>query len=278
MCGNDQQPESRAPEGRCASRIYHLEAGRNERGAPMSDIPVDARVALAAHRPMAAAGALATLRSMLSSGFTRLGSQAASLAADEAGTVPRPNGSAERVLVPPRSVNGSSRHVRQSSSPMKVADVMTARVVLVPPDATVQEAATMMAEHDIGAILVGSGEALVGVLTDRDVILRVVVDGRDPKTVRVAEVMSTNVFGCRAEDSLDEAFREMSERQVRRLPVLAEDGRVVGIVVMSDLATRGDRGRALDELRAISEPHRRAAAVDAVSEPKAQAEQAPHAE
>jgi CBS domain-containing protein len=236
-------------------------------------------MALAADRPMAtAARTLATLRTLFSSGLSRVGSEAVSLVADEAGEVPRPNGHAERAPPRPRSANGSSKPARQSSSPMKVADVMTARLVLVPPDATVQEAATMMAEHDIGAVLVGSQDDLVGVLTDRDVILRVVVDGRDPKAVRVAEVMSTNIFSCRAEDSLDEAFREMSERQVRRLPVLDEGGHAVGIIVMSDLTTRGDRGRALDELRAISEPHRRAAAADAVSEPKGQAEQSPRPE
>jgi CBS domain-containing protein len=242
----------------------------------MSFVPAEAHMPLAADRPMAtAARTFATLRNLFTSGLSRVGSEAVSLAADEAGAVPRPNGHAERALPRPRSANGSSKPARHSSSPMKVADVMTARLVLVPPEATVQEAATMMAEHDIGAVLVGAPDALVGVLTDRDVLLRVVVDGRDPKAVRVADVMSSNIFSCRAEDSLDEAFREMSERQVRRLPVLDEGGHAVGIVVMSDLATRGDRGRALDELRAISEPHRRAAAVDAAPEPKGQAEPSP---
>lgn len=241
----------------------------------MSTVPMPSGAVVA--DPPILAGAFAGLRALVSAGLSRLGKEAASLAADETGSVPRANGSAERAVASPRSANGSSRPARQSSSPMKVADIMTARVVLVPPDATVQEAATLMAEHDIGAILVGSAAAVVGVLTDRDVILRVVVDGRDPKTVRVSEVMSSQVFGCRAEDSLDEAFREMSERQVRRLPVLAEGGGLVGIVVMSDLATRGDRGLALDELRAISEPHRRAAA-EAVAEPKGQAEPSPRSE
>lgn len=243
----------------------------------MSTVP-QARIALIAEPSITpGARAFSSLRALFSAGLSRLGSEAASLAADEAGSVPRPNGAVERALPATRSMNGSAKPARPSSSPMKVADVMTARPVLVPPDATVQEAATTMAEHDIGAVLVGSQDQLVGVLTDRDVILRVVVDGRDPKAVRVSEVMSSDIFTCRAEDSLDEAFREMSERQVRRLPVLDEGGQLIGIVAMSDLATRGDRGRALDELRAISEPHRRAVAVDATSEPKGQAEQAPPA-
>lgn len=117
---------------------------------------------------------------------------------------------------------------------MRVSDVMTRGVEFVPADATIQEAATMMAEHDIGAILVGTAEHLEGIFTDRDIVLRVVVEGRHPAEVRVGEVMSSALFTCASNDRPEEALALMEERQVRRLPVL-EDGRVIGIVTRRDL-------------------------------------------
>jgi len=143
---------------------------------------------------------------------------------------------------------------------MKIADVMTRGVELVSPDATVQQAATQMAEHDVGALLVGNGE-LEGVLTDRDLLLRVLVEGRDGRSLRVREVMSSTIFGCHVDDPIESAFREMSERQVRRLPVFDAHERLVGIVTLSDLS-RAEPGHAgesglVEALREIAEPHRR---------------------
>jgi CBS domain-containing protein len=126
---------------------------------------------------------------------------------------------------------------------LRVAELMTRGVELVAAQATVQEAAVRMAEHDIGAVLVGSVERLEGVLTDRDVLLRLVVNGIDAAQVPVGEVMSTTVFTCLPDASPEEALREMQERQVRRLPVVDEGGRVVGIVVRSELL-RALAGRA----------------------------------
>jgi CBS domain-containing protein len=140
---------------------------------------------------------------------------------------------------------------------MKVSEVMTRGVELVDPEATVQQAATVMAEHDIGAVPVGSEESLQGILTDRDIILRVVVEGDDPSKVRVREAMSPNLVTCREDDSLETVFQQMSERQVRRLPVLDEQGRVLGIVTMSDLARgQAEPEKAVEALRNLAEPHR----------------------
>jgi CBS domain-containing protein len=144
---------------------------------------------------------------------------------------------------------------------MKVSEAMTRGLEFVPADATVQEAATTMAEHDIGAVLVGSPDGLEGILTDRDIILRVVVDGRNPAEVPVGEVMSSTVFTCRSDDAVEAVAQTMQERQVRRLPVLDEEGQVVGIVARSDLAARNggtasrepDRADRLDQ--AVASPH-----------------------
>ena len=118
---------------------------------------------------------------------------------------------------------------------MKVGDVMTPGVELVPADATVRDAALVMAEHDIGAVLVGPEGKPAGILTDRDIIIRVVVEGRDPGAVAAGEVMSSTLFTCRDDETVEAALGRMEEQQVRRLPVLDGDGRLVGIVARSDL-------------------------------------------
>jgi CBS domain-containing protein len=140
---------------------------------------------------------------------------------------------------------------------MKVAEVMSRGVDPVAPGATVQEAATQMAEFDVGAVLVGDETALVGVLTDRDVILRVVVDGRHPSEVTVKEVMSEALFSCKEDDTVETVLSAMRERQIRRMPVVDESGKLVGIVTLSDLA-KGITGpeQVLETLRQLSEPHR----------------------
>jgi CBS domain-containing protein len=146
---------------------------------------------------------------------------------------------------------------------MRVADVMSREVELVPPDATVREAATSMAEYDVGAVLIGAGESLEGILTDRDIILRAVVDGRNPAELRVRDIMSTTLFTCRDDDTLEQAFRIMSERQVRRLPVLDRDGHLAGIVTLSDLGRlERDPQSVSATLRELAEPHRRKAVAE----------------
>ena len=141
---------------------------------------------------------------------------------------------------------------------MQVAEVMSRGVDLVSPDATVQEAATRMAENDVGAVLVGKEDSLEGILTDRDILLRAVVDGRDVTRVPVRDVMSTTLYTCREDDTIEDAFRQMRERQVRRLPVLDAAGALTGIVTLSDLGRlERDPRRASEALREIADPHRR---------------------
>ncbi len=161
---------------------------------------------------------------------------------------------------------------------MKVADVMTRGIDFVDPSATVQAAATQMAELDVGAVLVGSEtDGVRGILTDRDILVRVVVEAKNPSYVTVAEVMSPDVIGCAADDPIEAAFVTMRERQFRRMPVHDDDGKPIGIVTLGDLANHIEGPEAIAEkLRAISEPHRSRTAPDK-SETEAGAEAEPTA-
>jgi CBS domain-containing protein len=161
---------------------------------------------------------------------------------------------------------------------MKVADVMSRGVELVPPDATVQSAATKMAEDDVGAVWIGRGDTLEGILTDRDIIIRAVVEGRDMTTLPVRDIMSTTLFTCREGEDVEAVFRQMTERQVRRLPVFDESDKLIGVVTLSDLALAGDPRQIGDLLRAIAEPHRRRSVpADAATVPPDAATAAPDA-
>ena len=142
----------------------------------------------------------------------------------------------------------------------------------VDPAATVQEAATQMAELDVGAVFVGSADALEGILTDRDIILRLVVDGRNPADAKVREIMSATLFSCKEDDGVESVVAQMRERQIRRMPVLDAEGKPVGVVTLSDLAKAVSGPEQIEEtLREISEPHRsRKAAPEAADEPPAE--------
>lgn len=147
---------------------------------------------------------------------------------------------------------------------------MTRGVDPVDPTATLRQAATQMAEFDVGAVLVGTAERLEGILTDRDIILRAVVDGRHPEEVIVRDVMSSTLFGCRPDDTVESAFAEMRERQIRRMPVLDADGKPIGVVTLSDLSKAIAGPEQVQEaLRDISEPHRARKAAEGAAADKA---------
>ena len=121
---------------------------------------------------------------------------------------------------------------------MRVADIMARTIEFVAPDASVQEAATLMGEIDVGAVPVGTAEDLQGILTDRDILFRVVAAGANSARVRVREVMSNLIFSCGPDDTIEAAMDMMSSYHVRRLPVQDEAGVVVGWVTLSDIARR----------------------------------------
>jgi CBS domain-containing protein len=138
---------------------------------------------------------------------------------------------------------------------MELRDIMTRNVEVISGDASLKEAATKMKTIDVGFIPVCDGDRLKGILTDRDITIRATADGRDPTKTKVADVMSTDIAYCLEDQELDEAVSLMEARQIRRLPVLNLDKRLVGIVSLGDIAVHaGDRDMAGETLEEISQP------------------------
>jgi len=136
---------------------------------------------------------------------------------------------------------------------MKVSDVMTREVRLASPDDTLQQAAQAMAGIDVGALPVGENDRLVGMITDRDIAIRGVANGKGPKA-KIRDVMSEEVLYCFEDQELDDVTNNMGNIQVRRMPVMNREKRLVGIVALGDVALeRGGRGTA-KTLGKISEP------------------------
>ena len=129
----------------------------------------------------------------------------------------------------------------------QVADVMATDVATVDPHATLQEAARLMRDKDIGDVIVTDGSAPRGILTDRDIAIRGVADSRDPAETEVSEVASTKLQTLSPSDDIDDAIALMRNAAVRRAPVL-EDGAVVGVVSLGDLARERDRESALGQI------------------------------
>ena len=118
----------------------------------------------------------------------------------------------------------------------KISELMSPNPCSIEADKAVAYAARMMKQEDVGVAPIVEGERLVGTLTDRDIVTRVVAEGKDPQSVIVREVASTDVVTVDPQQDLDEALRLMASNQVRRLPVVEEDGRLVGVVAQADVA------------------------------------------
>lgn len=136
-------------------------------------------------------------------------------------------------------------------------DVMTQSPTVVTVDAPVQEAARLMQREDTGVLPVVESQGarrVVGVITDRDIALRVVAEGRTSATVR--DAMSTGVRTCKANDDLKAVMQVMANEQVRRVPIVDERGELVGIVSQADIVLEGDDRRAEQTIEQISQPGR----------------------
>lgn len=143
---------------------------------------------------------------------------------------------------------------------MQLRDVMTRDVEVIRPDAPIREAAQKMREIDVGPIPVCDGERVIGLITDRDITIRAVADGCDPNKTAVRDVMTPGLTFCFEDQNLEQAAALMAERQVRRLPILDQNKRLVGIVSLGDLACEGHdearAGRTLEEVSSPAQPKR----------------------
>ena len=108
-------------------------------------------------------------------------------------------------------------------------------VVTIPPSQTVQDAAVQMRDHHVGAIIVVENNRAVGILTDRDIALRAVAEGRDPKTTPVGEVMSRSLTVLRSDEKIDDAITSIRTAGVRRVPIVDEGGKPIGMVTLDDV-------------------------------------------
>jgi CBS domain-containing protein len=121
-----------------------------------------------------------------------------------------------------------------------VKDVMTTKVVYLPSETTIAEAARTMREQDIGDVVIADGPSLAGLLTDRDVVVRAVAEGRDPEATTIGEIMTRDLVTVRSDDTIQQAALLMRDRAVRRLLVCDDDHGLVGVVSIGDLAERID--------------------------------------
>jgi CBS domain-containing protein len=131
-----------------------------------------------------------------------------------------------------------------------IRDVMSSNPCAIDADKPVAHAAKMMKQEDVGLAPVVEGDRLVGTLTDRDIVLRVVAEGKDPQTVTAREVASTDLITIDPQQDLDEALRLMASKQVRRLPVV-EEGRLVGVLAQADIAREAEEqqtGRLVEDI------------------------------
>jgi CBS domain-containing protein len=136
---------------------------------------------------------------------------------------------------------------------MRISEAMTRDVRVANPDQTIREAAQMMAELDAGALPVGEQDRLVGMITDRDIAVRAVAHGKSPDT-RIREVMTDDVKYCFDDDDVEDVARNMADIQVRRLPVVNRDKRLVGIVAIADIAKSEEPEVVGEAVSGISEP------------------------
>jgi len=136
---------------------------------------------------------------------------------------------------------------------MKINECMTRRVRIVAPEETLEQAARVMADIDAGVLPVGENDRLVGIVTDRDIAIRAVALGRAP-SARVRDVMSGTVSYCFDDDDAEDVLETMANFQIRRMPVLDRDKRLVGIVSITDLAHIGEPGLTGRTLGDIARP------------------------
>lgn len=138
---------------------------------------------------------------------------------------------------------------------MDIKDVMHKGVEWVSPDTPVSEIAGLMKAEDIGAVPVREDGRLVGIVTDRDLVLRALPGDADPKALKARDVMTKDIVYCRSDQSIEDAVHLMEDRQIRRLPVISDEHRVVGMLSLADISHRVSRELSGELVRAVASPH-----------------------
>ena len=134
-----------------------------------------------------------------------------------------------------------------------ISEIMTTDVKVLSPDNDLQKAAQLMRDEDIGAIPICNGKKLVGMITDRDIVIRALADGKSPSEVKVSEIMTDQIMWCFEDQTVGEVLQEMGNQQIRRVPVITRDMDLCGIVSLGDLAIR-DHANTDPTLEKISSP------------------------
>jgi CBS domain-containing protein len=133
-----------------------------------------------------------------------------------------------------------------------IREIMTTNPRTIEPSTPIFEAARIMRDEDVGSLPITEGNQLFGTITDRDITIRAIAEGRDPQGTTVQEIASRDLVTVDPQQELDEALRLMAQHQVRRLPVVEEDGKLVGIVAQADVARQGEDSRTGETVQQIS--------------------------
>lgn len=138
---------------------------------------------------------------------------------------------------------------------MNIDKVMHKGAKWVSPDMPVSEIAALMKTEDIGSVPVGENDRLVGMITDRDLALRVFSDGADPKALKARDIMTKGVVYCRTDQSIEDAIHLMEDKKIRRLPVVDDNKRLVGMLSLGDVSHHASRELAGELVHAVASPH-----------------------
>lgn len=140
---------------------------------------------------------------------------------------------------------------------MKIREIMTRHVATIGPKASVREAAQAMRDRDVGMLPVLDGGRIVGLITDRDIVVRAIANGLDPKKIGVGQIMTTEIIYCFESEDVSDAVESMEVKQIRRLLIVNRGKRLVGVLSIGDVAVDiGDQTIAGEVLRKVSEPER----------------------
>lgn len=137
---------------------------------------------------------------------------------------------------------------------MQVKNEMTTKIEVVKPETSAKEVSQKMRDLTIGALPVCENNRLVGIVTDRDITIRLTAEGKDPSSTKVKEIMSSKVEWCFEDEEVEKIAAKMENKKIRRLPVINHDKKLVGMLSLGDLALRGSRETACKILEKVSEP------------------------